>query len=226
MSDESPSTQVTAEAPVHVEHRAHDRWVSIVEAVLLSVVTLTVAWSGYSAAAWDGESSLGLAETQEATTEASRADLDAREEKNFDLSTFEAWFAAYVVDDQQAMALAKKRFRPAFLVAFDAWQATDPEHNPQAPRGPTYMPEYQPPELKLVAHYDALAKAEFQKAVAADANSDDYVRITVFLASVLFLVGISTHFPLRSVRYGLIGVGGLLLCISLFQLLQLPGLPG
>ena len=31
------------------------------------------------------------------------------------------------------------------------------------------------------------------------------MRDTVFLATVLFLVGISSHFPLHQARYGLVG---------------------
>ena len=42
------------------------------------------------------------------------------------------------------------------------------------------------------------------------------------LASILFLVGISTHFPLRGIRYGLIGLSIALLVLSLVQLSQLP----
>ena len=48
---------------------------------------------------------------------------------------------------------------------------------------------------------------------------------TVFLASVLFLVGISTRFPLRGGRYALVGLGAVLLVISFVLLLQLPGPP-
>ncbi len=38
-----------------------------------------------------------------------------------------------------------RRFRPQFLVAFNAWIATNLLHNPKAPPGPTYMPQYQLP---------------------------------------------------------------------------------
>ena len=60
---------------------------------------------------------------------------------------------------------------------------------------------------------------------AAGETSDKYVRTTVFLASVLFLVGISAHFPLRGVRYALVALASLLLLASLVQLTQLPGPP-
>jgi hypothetical protein len=42
---------------------------------------------------------------------------------------------------------------------------------------------------------------------------------------VLFLVGISTRFPLRGARYALVGVGTVLLLVSFVLLLQLPEPP-
>jgi len=47
----------------------------------------------------------------------------------------------------------------------------------------------------------------------------------VFLATVLFLVGISGHFRIRQARVGLICAGGLLLGFAILQLLELPGPP-
>ena len=55
--------------------------------------------------------------------------------------------------------------------------------------------------------------------------ADKYIRATVFLATVLFLVGISGHFRIRQARMGLIGAGGLLLAFAVVQLLDLPGPP-
>ena len=50
-------------------------------------------------------------------------------------------------------------------------------------------------------------------------------RTTVILATVLFLVGISTQFALRGARFGLIGVAAALLVFSLVLLAQLPRPP-
>jgi hypothetical protein len=124
------------------------------------------------------------------------------------------------------MALAERRFRPEFRIAFDAWRATDPESNVRAPRGPTYMPQYRQPELARAVRLDREADDAHAAGVVAGKRSDDYVRTTVFLATVLFLVGISTQFPLRGVRYGLVAVGAVLLVFSVVQLAQLPGPPG
>ena len=119
----------------------------------------------------------------------------------------------------------ERRFRPGFQVAFDAWRATKPESNPNAPRGPTYMPEYHQPGLIEAGVLDKQADEAFASGEDAGSRSDKYIRTTVFLASVLFLVGISTRFPLRGGRYALVGLGAVLLVISFVLLLQLPGQP-
>jgi hypothetical protein len=206
-------------------HEGRDRAISIAEAILLSVVTLMAAWSGYAAAKWSTESRITLAEAAGARTNASRATLEAMELRTFDSSAFEAWFAAYTVHNERAMAIAVRRFRPEFRVAFEAWRATDPESNRGAPPGPTYMPEYRQPALDEAKHLDARAEQSFAEGSEAGETADKYVRTTVYLASVLFLVGISTQFPLRGVRYGLVGLGAVLLLASLVQLTQLPGPP-
>jgi hypothetical protein len=123
------------------DEASRDRLVSIAEAILLSVVALLAAYSGYAAAKWSTESRVGLAKASTARTEANRANLGAIDLRIFDSSTFEAWFAAYTARNKQAMALAEHRFRPEFRVAFEAWRATNPETNPNAPSGPTYMPQ-------------------------------------------------------------------------------------
>ena len=204
---------------------SRDRRITIVEAILLSIVALLAAYSGFAAAKWSTESRVDLARASTLRSEANRANLQSLSVRNFDSSTFEAWFAAYTVGNQQAMALAKRRFRPQFRVAFDAWRATHPETNPHAPKGPTYMPQYKQPGLALSSALDAQATAAFDDGERAGTDSDKYVRVTVFLASVLFLVGISTQFPLRGVRYGLLGVGAALLILSLVQLTQIPAPP-
>lgn len=206
-------------------HEQRDRLISIAEAVLLSVVALVAAWSGYAAAKWSTESRIHLAEAATARTKASSADVQATNLRNFDSSTFEAWFAAYTAKNRQAMAIAKRRFRPDLRVAFNAWRATHPETNPNAPKGPTYMPQYRQPGLAKARRLNDEADASFSAGASSGATSDKYVRTTVFLASVLFLVGISTQFPIRGGRYALLFLGAALLVVSVVQLAQLPGPP-
>ncbi len=209
--------------PPHGDRR--DRWLSVTEALLLSLVAVLAAYSGYAAAKWSTESSVSLAKASAARTKANRAQLEGLQIRTLDSVSFNAWFTAFTAGNANAQRLAERRLRPGYRPAFYAWLATDPAHNPQAPPGPSYMPQYVIPQETAATTEDAHADASFAKGTEAGATGDKYVRDTVFLATVLFLVGISGHFPLRQARYALIGIGTLILAFAVVQLLGLPGPP-
>ena len=214
-----------AERGPTAERKGHDRLITIVEATLLAVVAVLAAWSGFAAAKWGTESSLELAQASAARTQANRAAYQAADLRNFDSLTFNAWFTAYVAGNKNAMRVAEYRFRPEFMVAFQAWLRTHPFTNPNAPKGPTYMPQYRQPELALSRRLDASADRHYALGEEAGSNSDGYVRTTVYLATVLFLVGISGHFRFRVARLGLIGVGGVILVFASVLLIIAPKPP-
>jgi hypothetical protein len=87
------------------------------------------------------------------------------------------------------------------------------------------MPQYRIPQQAVGLALSAQADAHFNEGQSAAGTADKYVRLTVFLAAVLFLVGIGSRFPVRAARYGLVGVAAMLLAISIVQLLSLPGPP-
>src|SRR6516165_4969937 len=94
------------------KEKRRDEKISIIEASMLAVVAVLAAYSGWAAAKWATESSLALARANAARAEANAANLDALSSLNFDVSTFNAWFSAYVAGNQTAMAIAAKRFTP------------------------------------------------------------------------------------------------------------------
>jgi len=202
-----------------------NRIASIVEASLLAIVAVLAAWSGYAAAKWSTESSLRLAKASAARSEANAASLAALNRLNFDVTSFNDWFTAYVAKDASSMAIAVRRFTPNFRRAFEAWLATDPATNAAAPPGPEYMPEYKQPEMVLVAQLNAHASAEYAARAQAGSNADSYVLTTVYLATVLFLAGIGSHFGLRAIRYGLAGVGTAILVVAAVLLASAPKPP-
>jgi hypothetical protein len=229
-----PAAEVGKEIAEHKRHEAEEdekhksaaeRWVSIVEAVVLSLVAVLAAYSGFAAAKWGTESSLSLAKASALRTKSSRADLEALITRTLDSASFNAWFTAFVARNASAEKIAERRLRPGYRPAFYAWLATDPEHNPHSPPGPAYMPQYVIPQEKQAAVYDRKATAEFAHGQRAAGESDQYVRDTVFLATVLFLVGISGHFKIRNARYSLVCVGILLLVFSIIELAGLPPPP-
>jgi hypothetical protein len=207
------------------EVKGRERWLTITEALLLAVVAVLAAWSGFASAKWSTHSSLYLAKASASRTEANRAAYQAADLKNFDSLTFNAWFTAYVAHNRAAMRVAEGRFRPVFLTAFKAWLGTDPFTNPNAPKGPTYMPQYRQPELALSNALDSKANAYYALGEEAGSNADGYVRTTVYLATVLFLVGISGHFKVRAARIGLISVAGVILVFSSVSLIFAPKPP-
>jgi hypothetical protein len=228
--------EVAKEIAEHKKHSAEhveaengadrrDRLISIVEALVLSLVAVLAAYSGFAAAKWGTQSSLSLAKASALRTKASRADLEALVTRTLDSASFNAWFTAFTAHNASAERLAEKRLRPGYRPAFFAWLATDPAHNPNAPAGPAYMPQYVIPQQAAATTYDKKADAAFAEGSTAGGTADKYVRDTVFLATVLFLVGISSHFKIRQARYGLVAVGLLLLGFSFVQLLGLPAPP-
>jgi hypothetical protein len=232
------ASEVGKEIAEHREHAAHaeheaeggdhskrDRWVSIAEAVMLSLVALVAAWSGYSAAKWSTESSLSLAKAATTRNKANLASSQALQIRTLDSVSFNAVVTAYEAHDPRAFALTVKRLRPGYRPAFNAWLATHPLTNPNAPPGPSYMPQYVIPQDAQAKALNAQADSLFTKGENAATTADKYVRLTVLLAAVLFLVGIGSRFPLPAARYGLNVVAGILLIVSFIQLLGLPGPP-
>jgi hypothetical protein len=65
------------------------------------------------------------------------------------------------------------------------------------------MPQYRIPRQVRAHALDARSEARFKAGQSASTTADKYVRLTVILAAVLFLIGISSHFPVRIARYGL-----------------------
>jgi hypothetical protein len=222
-----------AEHKKHAEHREHaaedhagrDRLISIVEAVLLSIVALLAAWSGYSAAKWSTRSSLSLAKASSTRTQASEDEVRATQIRTLDSVSFNAAETAYVANNTRLFRLAVRRLRVGYRAPFDAWLATHPLKNPNAPPDPSYMPQYQIPQETQGRALTAQATAYFSEGQSAAGTADKYVRLTVLLAAVLFLVGIGSRFPVRLARYGLVGVAAVLLVVSVVQLLGLPGPP-
>jgi hypothetical protein len=232
------ASEVGKELSEHREHTEHARgghatagderrhqWVSIGEAVLLSIVALLAAWSGYSAAKWGSDSSLSLAKASSTRTRASLAQIQATQIRTLDSVSFNAALTAYLSHDTRLFELTLRRLRPGYLPAVHAWLALHPLKNPNAPPDPSYMPQYRIPQQAQATALSASADAYFSKGESAAATSDKYVRLTVLLAAVLFLVGIGSRFPVLLARYGLLGVAAALLLVSVVELLGLPGPP-
>jgi hypothetical protein len=166
-----------------------------------------------------------LAKASSTRTKANLAEIEGTQIRTLDSVSFNAAATAYASHDPRLFRLAVKRLRPGYQPAFEAWLATHPLKNPKAPPDPSYMPQYKIPQEARGRALDAKADALFDEGQTDAGTADKYVRLTVFLAAVLFLVGIGSRFPVRVARYGLVVVAAVLLVVSVVQLLGLPGPP-
>jgi len=191
--------------------------IEILEAILLAIVALSTALSGYQAAKWDGESARAYSASSTLRVDSNEAQLSANETLIYDAGNFTAWLQAHTARQEKLAELLAERFTPEYKTAFDAWLELDPLNTPGAPPGPRYMPEYKDPldeEAKSLA--DEASKA-FDEGVHTRVVGENYVRLTVILAAVLFLLAIGQRFRIKGVRLAVTGVAGafLIYCVVL-----------
>jgi hypothetical protein len=114
------------------------------------------------------------------------------------------------------------RFRREFRPAVDAWLATRPFSNSNAPTTPFEMPEYQLEARQKAERLGERAEEEVSAALENNIRSDRYVFTTVILATALFFAGVSTKIDARSTRLFLNAVAGIILLAALGLLLSFP----
>ena len=168
---------------------------TIIEAGLLALVALLAAWSGYASAKWSTESRLDLAGASTARVEANRADGEESETLRLRLLDVRRLVHRLRGGQQEAMAIAERRFRPEFDVRSRRGSRRTRRPTLMRPRAPRTCPSTSSPDGEAAERLDA----EGGRALRGGCERrrewpTDYVRITVFLATVLFLVGISGHF--------------------------------
>jgi len=192
-----------------------ERLVEILEAAVLAVVAVATAWSGYQAARWDGQQAELYGEASTMRVEADQLLTLGGQQKLLDVTTFNTWIQARAEGQKDLEALYERRFSPEFKVAFDAWIAADPFSNPDVPPGPGFMPEYVNPQIEQGEELNARATETFEEGTAARGFADDYIRTTVVLATVLFLLALSQRFRIKEVRIGVLVLSGALMVYGL-----------
>ncbi len=207
----------------HKPSRAEAR-VEIAEAIVLAMVAVATAWSGYQSAKWDGHQALLYGTSARLRVEATATLEQARTLQVYDALTLNAWIDAKQRNDPSGVAIYQRRFSPEFQIAFEAWLKMDPLNNPKAPIGPTFLPEYHNARLHQAHQLGEQATAAFTEGTEARETAERYVRITVLLATILFLTALSQRFKIHKVRVGLLLVAAALLVYSLVTVGSYPRL--
>jgi hypothetical protein len=211
----------------HAHHRpssfeSRTKWVEIAEAIVLAIVATSTAWSGYQAAKWDALSAQNYNLASRTTVLSQEKATLAGQDRLYDITTFNGWVLAKTSGNDRLAAYFQRRFRPEYATAFAAWQAFDPFNNFSAPIGPIFMTEYTNANGQESANLAQEARAYYQEAVSTRETGDKYVRVTVFLATVLLLTALSQRFDILGPRVVVVAVACGLLIISIYWVLTYP----
>ena len=203
---------------------SQSRWevIEIIEALILALVAVATAWSGYQAAEWAGKRAEDYAEANRVRVTAEGLATLAGQERIYDSETFNSWLAAKLDGKAEAAAFFERRFRDEYRPAFAAWMKTDPFNNKQALPGPIFMPEYHNAKHEQFLGLTTQATEIADQGTKSGEMGDQYVRITVLLATVLLITAIGQRFRFKYVRVVFMILAALLLCLPFWQLLLLP----
>src|SRR6266436_1286249 len=196
--------------------------IEIIEALILALVAVATAWSGYQAAKWAGNRAEQYAEATRLPVTAEGLATLAGQERIYDSDIFNSWLAAKLDGKVQVADFFERLFRDEYRPAFAAWLGADPFNNAQAPPGPIFMPEYHNAKHEQFLGLNKQAAEMADRGTKSGETGDDYVRITVLLATVLLITAIGQRFRFKAVRVVFMILACLLLCMPLLRLLMLP----
>lgn len=184
-----------------------ENWVDVAATVLLALATVATAWSGYQASRWNGEQAAAAGRANAARIESTRASGLADAQTQVDVATFTAWVDAYARDEETLAAFYRRRFRPEFAPAVDAWVATRPLREVDAPLTPFVMPQYTLAARDEAARLEAAAEVQAANVRLYIQRSTNYVLAVVLFAATLFFAGMSAKLPSPRLRLALLVMG-------------------
>ena len=197
-------------------------WQELLVTVLLVVAALATSWSSYQATRWNGEQAAAAGRTNAIRIEAARAQGMAQSQTQVDIATFIAWADADRSNNPSLADFYQDRFRDEFKPAYDAWIATEPFKNAEAPPTPFAMDAYQLASREEAKKLDAAAAASAAEVLLDIQRSSNYVLTVVLYAVVLFFAGMSTRFSSRRLRWVMAFAGCVVLLGALAWIATFP----
>jgi hypothetical protein len=207
-----------------MQERAHsriDRFVDIAGVALISVAAVLTALSGYQSGRWGGLQARFYNLANEHRLEAAEASDRELAMTAIDVNLVLHYVDAVEAGNTHEAKFLIRRFRPEMRAATDAWLATKPFTNSNAPSSPFVMPQYSSAARAESNRQNALASSNFNSAVEANHHSDDFLLLTVIFAAVSFLAGMSTKMTYP--RHAMVIALGVVALI--YGIVRLAGLP-
>jgi hypothetical protein len=194
----------------------------LVATALLALATMATAWSSYQARRWTGQQAQAYSRANAARLESTRASGTANLQSQIDVATYIQWADAYNRQDTELAGFYRKRFRAEFKPVVEAWIATRPLTNPDAPLTPFAMPEYRLAATSEAARLETTAAAAADRANVNNQRADNYMLGVVLFASSLFFAGLSTRLRTRAGATVLLAFGCVLFTCTLAWIATFP----
>lgn len=175
--------------------------------VLLALAAVGTAWSSYQASRWNGEQAKSFSRATATRIESTRASSRADSETQIDVATFTQWVNAYAQRQTELANFYRRRFRKEFQPSVNAWIATRPLRNPDAPLTPFAMPQYRLAERAKAERLEARAEKLADVGRTDVQRATNYVLAVVLFAASLFFAGISTKLRARRLQIILLVLG-------------------
>jgi len=179
----------------------------VIATVLLAVAAVATAWSGYQATRWNGEQTKAASRTNAIRIDAARSQGLAEALKEVDVATFIQWVDAYAHRENELTTFYERRFRAEFKPAFEAWRATRPLTNPNAPLTPFVMPQYRVAAEEEAEALDVEAEASAAMVRRNIQRASNYILGVVLFSVALFFAGMSTKLATPRLRSLTLAVG-------------------
>lgn len=207
---------------------------------MLAVAVVLTAWAAFEAGKWSGQQSIKFSEAGASRTESTRFDTRAGQLTQIDVAMYIDWVTA-LSEESRAGVIPEVdaatdyeptpgtvsgflflRMREEFRPALQAWLATDPLNNPDAPATPFAMSDYVVAAAVEADRLADVADVAAEDARRANQNGDNYVLTAVLFAAVLFFAGVASKLESRWNRtfVNLMGIVGVV--VGAIILLNLP----
>lgn len=184
-------------------------WIELLATIIMSAAAILTAWAAFQSAKWSGVQAIEFSSANAARVESTRFDTRAGQLQSVDVDTFLAWLSAFNQEIQAGevefepgegyepvegtlSAFLFERMRDEFRPALDAWLATDPLLDPEAPATPFEMEAYALADAAAADEKLTEAAASSASAITANQNSDNHVLTGVAFALAIFFSGVSS----------------------------------
>lgn len=217
-----------------------DRRFELFSTLILSLAAVMTAWAAFQSTKWSGVQADNYSQASAARVESTRASTRAGQLTIIDADGFTSWVAAIAAEQRAGTVTLPtdggiyqptpgtesgflyERFREEFRIRVDAWLATRPLIDPDAPPNPFAMPEYDRVDDHEAAALEQQAEERVTTAREANQRGDNYVLMTILFATVMFFAGIAPKMNTPHARVLLLGMAVTILLVAAIVVISFP----